>query len=331
MNILEVIFYFSLIFLVLAVIAYLVITFTTGWKKTGRMDGGLYCITAPPSSGKSYVVTKMAIDHMRSGRRVFTNYPIHYNNGREKFTSLVLKRDMLLTYNFSGSVIIVDEAHQWWWSRNFKQFNDDFKNWFSSLAQREISLYYVVQHEDRVDTIINDCCNLFGEIEKVEIPVLEMPIYFRINWWVREIDMQLARTHKEIDPFHHETIWFDRDVAQSYNTKFFAHDKRPVYEGVDWLTYCSRHGSPYLGNYTFSLKSKILLVLSERYNKIAGKVYFMKQRANEFWKEVRERNDKDIEIDLAASGNTVNSGSSDIGVVSDDSPLLEDLFEEVPK
>ena len=173
-----------LIILALCLIAFTVISLTTGFQKTGRMCGGLYCLTAPPSNGKSYVATHIAIEFLRQGRRVFSNYPIVYNNGMEKLQTHVLTKDMLLKHNFNGAVLIIDEAHNWFWSRKFKEFTEEYKNWFSTLSQHEISLYYIVQHEDRVDTVINDCANLFGEIQKTEIPILEMPLFFNITWCV---------------------------------------------------------------------------------------------------------------------------------------------------
>lgn len=241
-------------------ITIIVISLTTGFVKTGRMSGGLYCITAPPGNGKSYIATAIAIYFMLLGRKVFTNYPIVYSNGRITLKSRVLTKEMLLKKNFNGSVLIVDEAHKWFWSRDFKSFTDEYKNWFSTLSQHEISLYYIIQHEDRVETIINDCANLFGVVEKTEIPFLEMPLFFVVTWWNRELDMQLARSNRDIEPFHQERFWFDKDIAQSYDTKFFGTDKRPIYEGIDWVSWLKeKYDFDYKGNYDYSLKSQIML------------------------------------------------------------------------
>lgn len=117
----------------------ILILLTTGFKKTGRMSGGLYCLTAPPGNGKSYVATHLAIDFMKQGRKVFTNYPVVYNNGFKIFESRVITKELLLNENLNGSVIIVDEAHRWFWSRDFKKFTEEYKNWFSTLSQHEIS------------------------------------------------------------------------------------------------------------------------------------------------------------------------------------------------
>lgn len=280
---------------VVIVLAILAIALTTGFKKTGRMCGGLYCLTAPPSNGKSYVATDIAISFMKQGRKVFTNYPIVYNNGREFLQTCALTKDMILKYNFNGSVLIIDEAHNWFWSRKFKEFTEEYKNWFSTLSQHEISLYYVVQHEDRVDTVINDCANLFGEIQKTEIPFLEMPICFTITWWNREIDMQIGRTSDKVQPYSEERIWFDKDVAHSYDTKWFGTDKRPIYEGVFWIDWLKdKYNFEYKGNYEFSLKSQIRNKICEKlYDPLMNKVNIMSNKVRRVWSDMGKTFDRD--------------------------------------
>lgn len=281
----------------LVVISFIIISLTTGFQKTGRMCGGLYCLTAPPSNGKSYVATHLAIEFLKAGRRVFSNYPIVYNDGLVFLQTSVLTKDMLLKQNFNGAVLIIDEAHNWFWSRKFKEFTEEYKNWFSTLSQHEISLYYIVQHEDRVDTVINDCANLFGEINKTEIPVLEMPICFTITWWVREIDLQFSRHSDKIEPFLIERIWFNKDVAQSYDTKWFGTDKRPEYIGVPWIEWLLKNkGFEYKGNYQFSVKSQIRNYLYRKlYQPISDKIKPMVKRV---WSEIGRRFDRNIEEDV---------------------------------
>jgi len=290
---------YLMLFSVLCILGvFLLILFTTGFKQTGRLTGGLYCLTAPPSNGKTFVVTSFAIDFMRKGRRVFTNYPIVYRNGREEYISKVLTKEMLLSKNMNGSVIIVDEAHRWFWSRKFKEFTEEYKDWFSTLAQHGISLYYVVQHEDRVDTIINDCCNLFGEIQKTEIPLLEMPLYFTVTWWNREIELQLSRTNASVEPYHQEKVWFDRNVAFSFDTCWFGHDKRPEYKGINWIKYLKTKGVEYGGNYNYPLKTIFFNIFYYKiYIPLLNKLHPMTKSVEKIWSEIGKRFDRDHQED----------------------------------
>lgn len=311
----------------LIVIAVVIISLTTGFQKTGRMCGGLYCLTAPPSNGKSYVATDIAIQFLKQGRRVFSNYPIVYNNGRQILQTCALTKDMLLDKNFNGSVLIIDEAHNWFWSRKFKEFTDEYKNWFSTLSQHEISLYYIVQHEDRVDTVINDCANLFGVIEKTEVPILEMPICFTITWWVRELDMQFARHSDKMDPFHVERIWFDKDVAQSYDTKWFGTDKRPEYQGMKWVDWLKQeYNFDYVGNYNFSIKSQIInFIYTKVINPIVTIVISMVSYARKKWSEMGKTFDRDSSDDMIVSPPAGTEGE----LAPNDSDTLDDgLFED---
>lgn len=340
MTIWDIVILVTLALIALLVITFVIISLTTGFVKTGRLSGGLYCITAPPSNGKSYVATHIAVEFLKAGRRVFTNYPIVYNNGREILQSRALTKDMLLKYNFNGSVIIIDEAHNWFWSRKFKEFTEEYKNWFSTLSQHEISLYYIVQHEDRVDTVINDCANLFGEIKKTEIPILEMPIFFTVTWWNKEIDMQFGRTSDKVQPFHEERIWFDKDVAQSYDTKWFGHDKRPIYEGITWIEWLKiKHGFDYQGNYSFSLKSQIInMFLKKIYNPVKLKITDVVKMVRKYWSEMGKTFDRDederkydetvIEANGGAPSGVRRPSLKDLPALSDEQlEQIDDLLE----
>lgn len=297
------------ILVVLVIITLIIIALTTGFKNTGRQMGGLYCITAPPSNGKSYVATSIAVTLMKQGRKVFSNYPIVYDNGYERYETRVLTKNMLLQQNFNNSVLIIDEAHQWFWSRKFKDFTEEYKNWFSTLSQHQISLYYIIQHEDRVETIINDCANLFGEIQKTEIPFLEIPICFTITWWNRELDMQLGRTNMSIEPYHVERIWFDKDIAHSYDTMFFGKDKRPEYDGITWINFLKQKDKDYeyIGSKDYSIKSQIINIFLEKIYKPVITIYFVMRKR---WSEMGKTFDRDDNEELYEADGGVPSGVS---------------------
>lgn len=143
MNLLDVFLIFVVLLIMVIIISVIFLAFTTGFKNTGRQTGGLYGLIAAPSNGKSYVVTAIAVDFMRQGRNVFSNFPIVYQNGREYYETKVLTKEMLLNENLSQSVLIIDEAHRWFWSRDFKKFGEEYKNWFSTLAQKR---YHVIMY-----------------------------------------------------------------------------------------------------------------------------------------------------------------------------------------
>ena len=265
------------IVLVVVVSGFLLIAFTTGFKKSGRIMGGLFAIKGKPGSGKTYIATLFVLEALKQGRNVFTNFPVVSVDGR--YVSKVWKPEYMTieekfsysdprsgkhvteTYigkNLSRAVIVVDEALRDFWSREIGSFTKDDALWFSTCAQHEISFYYITQHENRIDTIINDCANLFIVVEKVELPVLEIPLYFDLTYWNDEQEMKNSLYHPELVPYDTERYWFNKDVAGAYDTHWFAHDKRPIFEGETWIDHYKKKGIEYEYPTDISLKRIIL-------------------------------------------------------------------------
>jgi len=294
------------------ILSSIVVFFTTGFKRTGRLMGGLYVIVGKPSSGKSYFAASIAVENLVAGRRVFTNFPIVYNDGMKQYVSKYFKKEYLLSQNMTKSCIIVDEAQSEFWSRDFKQFSKQYMMFFSSCAQHEISFYVITQHQDRVDTIINDCANLFAYVEKTEIPFLDMPLRFTITWWNKELELQQSLINDNIEPFLTEHKWFNRQIANSYDTKFFGTDKRPQYEGTDWIAYYKAQksrenpdGIEYHGNYDFSPTVRLKVFLFKLISKVTGMIDMRKMRI-QGEQEQGLRNDRNLEKDVEQIENKID-------------------------
>lgn len=250
MDILTIILWFILGFVVVFIACMLILAFTTGFRRSGRLMGGLYALIGRPGEGKTYCATHLALKHMiEEGRRVFSNYAIVSVDGiystrvisGKTETQIVDDIKYLMTQNLNRSVLILDEAHLYFWSRNFKMFTESDKDFFTFLSQHEITCYFIVQHEDRIDTIINDCANLFGIVQKFVIPFLDVPLFFVIEWWASEDEMKNSIYHPEIKPYMTERIWFNLDVAGAYDTRAFGHSTKEPYEGITWIKFYERY------------------------------------------------------------------------------------------
>lgn len=267
-----------LAFIIGACIVFLTLTLafiwlTTGFINTGRLKGGLYVIVGKPGNGKSYLATDIAVMFLKAGRKVFTNFPVIYWNGKEFLCSCYFEKIMLLERNLTGAVIVNDEAHKDFWSRDFKTFAAEYKDFFSSCAQHEISYYSLTQHENRVDTIINDCANMFAVVEKTEIPFLEIPIYFTVNWFTSEKAMQSFEFNPAFSkPYYTEKVWFKKEIANAYQTKYFGTDSRPLYEGVSWSDKNKNEGKEYRGSDDFSRITIFVLAVQHNLNIIKDKI-----------------------------------------------------------
>lgn len=272
---------------------------TTGFENKGRSTGGLFTVRGRPGHGKSYISTDFAISVMKEGKRkVFSNYPIIYNDGRRVLSSLYFDASMILEKNLNGSVIIHDESHQDNFSRDFKNFDKDKMAFYSRCSQHGITYYSIVQHEDRQDTIINDCSDLYMEVDKVEIPFLGIPIFFTITSWASEEDMKNSRYHSDLQPFDYERVWFKKEIANSYSTKYFGQDNRPLYEGETWIEYNKRNKRESKPSDDFSRITRLFLFFDRIVIRPLTKgIFKMSKRYNPFT-DSGDRIDRSLEEDF---------------------------------
>ena len=219
----------------------LLLAFTTGFKKSGRIMGGLFMVIAPPGEGKTYFLVWTALQAMRAGRTVWSNFPIKSVDGR--YVSRFWKKEYIFE-NISRDMVIDDELYREYFSRNFKEFDEKHALAFSTLGQKEVSFYGAAQHQDSDDVHINRVTNLWITIRKTEVPFLCVPLYFDVTIYSSLDDYKNAAYHPDIEPYDSFRLWFDRDVAEAYNTKYFAQDERPHTEGEDWDTYYARQIPP---------------------------------------------------------------------------------------
>lgn len=233
--------YGGIAFLVLSIIILvLLIAFTTGFKNTGRLVGGINIYFAPPGEGKSFIGTALILELMRKGRRVFSNWPVRSVDG--KYCSKVWWR-ALMKENLSKGAIFLDEAQKDFWSRNFEKFSEDDLAWFTQCGQYEISLNIFTQNLDNIDVIIRRVANTFIEVRKTEIPLLELPLFFTLSEFTSMEDY-ISYQRGIVSPWHTERIWFSKDIASAYDTKWFAQDERPIYQGISWVKFLTSQGRP---------------------------------------------------------------------------------------
>lgn len=242
--------YVVLLMIIIFVIFFVILAFTTGFRRSGRMMGGLFALIGRPGEGKSYCATHIGLKGMIEEKRlVFSNFAIVSVDG--KYCSRVINGitekeiiddiHFLMKQNLNRAILILDEAHLYFWSRDFKNFTKEDKDFFTFLSQHEISCYYIVQHEDRMDTVANDCANLFGVVHKFVIPIIDMPLFFVIEWWASEEEMQNSIYHPNLKPYLTERIWFNLDVANAYDTRAFGHTTKEPYQGITWIEFYRKY------------------------------------------------------------------------------------------
>lgn len=213
------------------------------FRRTGRIYGGIHILVAPPSGGKSYLSTEIANEIFQEGkRRIYSNYPIRTRNG--KFCSYVWE-PKLMQENLSGQVIILDEAHKYYWSRDFKSFTQADKDWWSTTGHNEVTIYVLTQELARIDVIITDKATMIWDIEKIQVPILEIPICFRVTQWPSKEAYQAGiKGMMAKPPIAIKYYFFNQSIADMYDTHYFRSNFGKPYIGIRWDEKLKSEGKP---------------------------------------------------------------------------------------
>lgn len=116
---------------------------------------GFYLAIGRQGSGKTAFITKLLIDNYSADRKVYSNYSlfgidyekITFDNKRNKNAIDILKVISENPDYFNNSIMLLDEIHIYFDSRDFmKQNNRIIQNFFSQLRKRNILLLATTQY-----------------------------------------------------------------------------------------------------------------------------------------------------------------------------------------
>lgn len=108
----------------------------------------LIFIFAKKGQGKSTLLTKMALHHLRRGWEVFSTEPI-------PGCHLIVPEDIGYFEFPPHSLIVIDEIGMIWDNRNFKNFKPEVRDWFKLQRHRKCKVICASQSFD-VDKKIRD-------------------------------------------------------------------------------------------------------------------------------------------------------------------------------
>ncbi len=116
---------------------------------------GFYLAIGRQGSGKTAFITKLLVDNYSSEKKVYSNYSlfgidyekITFDNKRNKNSIDILKVISDNPNYFNNSIMLLDEIHLYFDSRDFmKQNNRVIQNFFSQLRKRNILLLATTQY-----------------------------------------------------------------------------------------------------------------------------------------------------------------------------------------
>lgn len=260
-----------------------------GGFRSGRQTGGVYMLYAPPSEGKTYVATSLILDYLRSGRLTFSNYPVISPD--MKLISKVWKKEMMKE-QIQGAAIFIDESYKDYNSREYKTFSRDDHDWFATSGHNENSVWLLTQNPQRIDVVIREVVNFYVFVEKKEIPLLGIPLFFNLYYFRSEEDMKVSK-YGFAEPWDVQRIWFNWFTAASYDTRYFRKPYDKPYLGYDWNIALLERG--------FVYKPPIptgIAWLKIELNRQREQIYIMVQkRVSVFLSYLGRRNDRNLEKD----------------------------------
>mgnify|MGYP001123425822 FL=1 len=116
---------------------------------------GFYLAIGRQGSGKTAFITKLLIDNYIPGKKVYSNYSlfgvdyerITFDNKRNKNSTDILEVISNNPDYFNNSIMLLDEIHIYFDSRDFMRHNNRIiQNFFSQLRKRNILLLATTQY-----------------------------------------------------------------------------------------------------------------------------------------------------------------------------------------
>ena len=157
-----------------------------------------------PGTGKTYYALWRAHKEMKRGRSVYSNFSI---DGAKRITP----QEMFDIE--AGAFVILDEAQNWFGSRNWKDFGDRYMEFFSQTRKKEYGLLWLSQDVSSVDKTIRDRTHLIHDMNCYLKALFGRPAWFTITTYYGAKNIGKDK-HKA----QSKMIFFNKKIANSYDT-----------------------------------------------------------------------------------------------------------------
>lgn len=151
-----------------------------------------------PGSGKTYYISKLALEEIKKGRKVYANY---------KLEGATYYEDLKEVCEVEKGIILVDEINLTCPSRWWDRFPPHLAYFWSQTRKQELDVYWTAQHQDRVDKIVREISNWIWKINY-------LPFRFRIM--TKYLPEQINKVKKE--KFGVKIFHIKKEVFKHYNT-----------------------------------------------------------------------------------------------------------------
>lgn len=157
-----------------------------------------------PGTGKTYYALHRAKKEMARGRAVYANFAIEGANTITPQTLFDVE---------PGAFVILDEAQNWFGSRNWKDFGNSYMEFFSQTRKKEYGLLWISQDVSSVDKTIRDRTHLIHVMDCWLSALFGHPLFFSVSTYYGAKNI-----YKDKFLASKSYIWFKFAVANSYDT-----------------------------------------------------------------------------------------------------------------
>ena len=164
-----------------------------------------------PGSGKTYYACWRANREMTrktkqhpNGRAVYCNFNIEGTRPITPETIFEIQ---------PGACVIIDEAQNWFGSRNWKTFGDKYMEFFSQTRKMQYTLIWISQNVSTVDKIIRDRTHLISDCHAWLNGIVGHPMFFTVTEYYEAKNIG-KKDFKGIT----RVIPFNKHIAESYDT-----------------------------------------------------------------------------------------------------------------
>lgn len=172
----------------------------------------IHVLTGKPGEGKTYILTKKALEFLDEGREVWTNYFIKAKSQNLHFYT---KLDELI--NIENGVILMDEGHIYFNSRNWENLDERFQYKLQQHRKDGLDIWATAQNIKRLDVVVRELVSNYYECKKVF--ALEIRNHLFGLFIKREFAVEDSERPDHVrEQWSREFIWLDKKVCNSFDT-----------------------------------------------------------------------------------------------------------------
>lgn len=168
-------------------------------------------ITGRPGSGKTYILTRIALEQLKMGKDVYANYKINWEGDNLHYWDSSMELSAI-----SKGVIIMDEAQVYFNSRKWEALDEKLQYKLQQHRKDGLDIWGTVQHESRLDVVMRElvsrffhCTKVFGSSENAKKP-----------WGFIRMAEYLTEDMKREKRRHIDARWYaiKKEYCESYDT-----------------------------------------------------------------------------------------------------------------